>query len=190
MTRRAKFNCGTLRINFCEQKTLCGHTFSGEETTAAASIYRVNIAEDEHLDIAYTVWSTGEKDVRALTVESADRALRRLEHGLRLGVDRHKGSLSVVELRQARIRDGDPNWSNCFKASISELCEGAGMDVVRMLRRAGAVDIGTKMDVLEDYGRHRDFMCATFRSNAQLPPVVAYVLTRVLPLMRCYTHEE
>jgi hypothetical protein len=190
-TRITSFDCGPVQLDYVGRTTIRGHTFTGEKTSGTAVIYRATIAEEEYLDIAYAVWSTGERDVRALEVESSRRALRRLEHGLRLGVERHSSELSVVELRQARIRYDDlRQWSNLFKASRRELRDGAGVDVGRILRRAGTIDVGTKQDVLGEFGRHREFLCATFQRNAQWPPVVAYVLTRVLPLMRGYTHDD
>src|SRR5207248_2515300 len=122
---------------------------------------------------------------------SSSRLLRRLEHGLRLSVERDSPGQDVIELKQARLRDGDPKrWSNCFKASMRELRNGSGVDIGRTLRRAGVSDVGTKQDVLGDTGRHRNFLCATFDARAQWPPIVAYVLTRVLPLMRRCTQQE
>jgi hypothetical protein len=179
------FRCGPAQIRHEERKETIGHTFTGEKTKGIASIYRVTLPVGEHIDVAYIVWSTGERDVRAEAVESSSRALRRLEHGLRLGIESVTAMVSVMELRQARIKDPrDPKqWSNCFKASLSELREGAGFDVARMLRRSGVIKLGEKHEVLKEYGVRRQFLCATFERDAQWPPIVAYVLTRVLPLL-------
>ena len=188
---RGSFVCGSVSLDLMEHTTIRGHTFSGEKTSAKAAIFRVAIPDNEHIVVAYAVWSTGERDVRAMEVESSSRALRRLEHGLRMGVDQVSATVSVFELRQARIRYDDPKqWSNCFKATQGELRAGAGVDVFRILRQAGALAAGTKYDVLGECGRHRAFLCATCERNAVWPPVVGYVLTRILPLLRGYMHEN
>jgi hypothetical protein len=186
------FRCGGVRIKFHEEfPVVVGHTCSGEKTKGHSWVYRVTLTDSEYIDIAYMAWRTGEKDVRADAVESPSRALRRLEHGLRLGICEYSTKYDVVELRQARILSDSPKrWSNCFKASLSELRTGAGVDVIRTLQRAGGIDVDSKQELLGDYGAHRGFLCAVFKRDAQWLPVVAYVLTRVLPLIRGYTQED
>ena len=182
-----RFRCGSVWIDYHKEISgVDGRSCSGENTKGTARIFRVTIAEGEYIDLAYMVWDTGDRDVRAETVRLSNPALRRLEHGLRLGIDTIPNSnLSVMELRQARIKNRlDPKkWSTCVKATLDDLGEGAGINVERTLRRTpGFVNIGSKQDVLGESGIRREFLCATFQRDAPWPPIVAYVLTRVLPL--------
>jgi len=185
------FLCRPLMIERHRDEKVRGETCGGEKSSSVLSIYRVTLPNEDYVDVAYAVWANGERDVHAYRVESSIRALRRLDHGLRLSIDGYSSRMSVVELRQARLVEDTPKqWSRCFKASIKELREGAGLNCVKVLRRAGAEAIGTRQEVLEDKGKRRDFLCATFKSEAQWPPILAYVVSRVLPLMRGYRHED
>jgi hypothetical protein len=92
-----------------------------------------------------------------------------------------------VFLRQARVKvDTYNKWSNLFKADRSELDEGAGLDTADIFRRAGAIHFGTKKKLLGATDRSRFFLCAIFEKENELFPVVAFVVTRVLPLINEY----
>ncbi len=189
--RDETFMCRPLIIERHGVEKVRGQTCSGEKSFADLSIYRVTLPNEDYLDVAYAIWKNGERDIHTYRVESSIRALRRLDHGLRLSIDRYSSRISAVELRQARLVENTPKqWSRCFKASLKELREGAGLNCVKVLRRAGAEAIGTKQDVFEDNGKRRDFLCATFKSEAQWPPILAYVVSRILPLMRGYRHKD
>lgn len=177
-------------IDFLEEKRVRGNSFKARNISGKASVFRVHIRKKHYIDLAYTRWETGERDVHVLDVESSNRALKnRLTHGLRLGIKLLSKRVCVVELRQAQIKDGDPNaWSSAYKASLSQLSEGAGLDIVEALKIAGAELVGTKEEVLGESGRNRNFICATFPEKAIWPPVVAYVATRILPLLRGVVH--
>jgi len=190
---RSSFRCGPVVIKFREvRRNVLGHTCSGTKAVGYKFVFRVSFDRKEFVDIALGIWASEEMDVATEHVESAKPALNRLEHGLRMGVEPFTDDFWSVELRQARISDikAAKPWSKCFKASMPELNAGAGMDVTRALRRIGAIHIGSKAAVRGDSGRRRDFICAVFNESDLWPPVVAYVLTRVLPLWRGWSEAD
>lgn len=71
-------------------------------------------------------------------------------------------------------------------ASQKELDEGAGLNVRTALVQAGARQIGTKVQLLHEAGTRRNYLCAIFPVEERLVPVVAFLLTRVLPLQRAW----
>jgi hypothetical protein len=135
------------------------------------------------IELAYVKWKNGEADVRMRGIQGPD-VLHRLRHGLRLGVSISRGT-HYIDLRQACLGfDTDQPWSNLHAATEEELNSGAGVDVRRALRRAGATHVGTKSGILGTKDNTRGRQCATFSGRSDLVPVVAYVMTRVLPLLR------
>ena len=72
------------------------------------------------------------------------------------------------------------------KATWEELEEGAGVDPVEIFKRAGALHLGTKEKLLEASDKSRSYLCAVFDINNEIFPVVAFVVTRVLPLINEY----
>ena len=105
----------------------------------------------------------------------------RLEGRLRLTVDR-KHSFSICPLRLAK--PVAESWANLFDVTLAELEEASGVPVARELKHAGAMDVGTREAVLDDTGRTRRRLIATFPHANDDVPVLAFVLTRLAPLMR------
>jgi DNA-binding response OmpR family regulator len=60
------------------------------------------------------------------------------------------------------------------------------LDSIEILEQAKALHLGTKQELLGVNDRSRLFLCAIFERNNKLFPVVAFVLTRVLPLINEY----
>lgn len=107
---------------------------------------------------------------------------KRLAQGLRMGTTLD-GDRMMIELRQARIND-DKLWSNLYKATASELDDGAGCGVRSLLSDWGAMSYGTREEVIGDTSQRRTYMCVTASSDTEHLPAIAYLLTRVVPLAR------
>jgi hypothetical protein len=90
------------------------------------------------------------------------------------------GAHAFCELRQARAKG--ESWANLYKASLAELDSSAGVSVAKMLRVAGAHDVGSREALLGDSDRRRAFLCTTFDDLVQEVPVMAFLLTRTIPL--------
>ena len=136
------------------------------------------------MSIADTRWQNGERDIRALD-PSGPPQIDNLKMRLHLQVQKFGGNRNklTIDLRQARVRlDTDNLWSNLYKADESEHARGAGIDVAGLLNDYGA-DVGRCAALLGDSSPTGNRLCAVFPGSAEQIPIVAFVATRVLPLL-------
>jgi hypothetical protein len=191
--KNGTFQCGDLTIRPTDRikRILEGQTSNRIVCSGEQKIFEVS-GGGVKLDLAYTSWENGERDIQTDFEVKGPAALRRLDVGrLRLPVQAVGGNGSLenmyVFLRQARVKvDTYNKWSNLFKADRWELDEGAGLDTVDIFKRAGAIHLGTKEKLLGAADRSRFFLCAIFNKENEIFPVVAFVVTRVLPLINEY----
>lgn len=114
--------------------------------------------------MAYVAWSNNERDVRILEARNTNRALRRLEHGLRLGI--HTIRLQDwIELGQARMKS--PDWADKYKATRPELNAGAKVPVIELLKQYHVDEIETKEQLLGDSSTKRGYLCTVFTRNSR-----------------------
>ena len=187
------FICGELTIRPTEKikRIFEGQTSNKITCSGEQKIFEV-YGMDLRLDLSYTNWDNGERDIQTAYEVKGPAALRRLDVGrLRLPIqpvdDNRSSGKMYVFLRQARVKvDTYNKWSNLFKASLRELDEGAGLDAAEIFKQAGAIHLGTKEKLLGATGRSRFFLCAIFEKENELFPVVAFVVTRILPLINEY----
>lgn len=151
----------------------------GANVKARATVYMASHPAGHSLDVLYVMAENGERWVEARRVKSPSVRLKRLDGRLRLTIQPHQGQ-AYCELRQARAKGG--SWANLYKATLDELSAGAGVGVHGLLGQAGAHSVGSRADVLGDTDRRRTFLCVRFDRDAEEVPIVAFLLTRVLPL--------
>ncbi len=165
-----------------------GQTATKSYSSGEYQLFEIMGSGGLYLEIAYANWDNGDRDVRA-TVVSESGPLRRLEpNRLRLGIHNLSGNKSWVELSQARVQSNNPSqWSNSKMATYDQLNIGAGLDVVNKLREVSAQEIGSKAIILGQTGTRKNYLCATFENENQWCPIIAFVLTRILPLLNEYT---
>jgi len=154
----------------------------GEERgPGIANVYLIHGPAGEAIEIHDNATADARWVVASDTFQTS-LPLKRLGQGLRMGstID---GDRMMIELRQARIND-DKLWSNLYKASAAELDAGTGCDVGALLAAWGGVGYGTREDVVGDASGRRSYMCVAASPGVEHLPAVAYLLTRVLPLVR------
>jgi superfamily I DNA/RNA helicase len=100
------------------------------------------------------------------------------------------GDSFFMELEQARFQPGGNGWSGRYKPTFTELDEGAGLSVKDCLIEHGADMVATRGDVYGEENRRRSWPCVRFGSDAPIVPVVAYVVTTVLPLLHGITNPQ
>jgi len=126
-------------------------------------------------------WTADERWVEAREIVSGSSRLHRLDGSLRLVIDT-RSAVSFCSLRQARVsQDGSVTLHS---ASLHQLTEGAGVPIIRELKRVGAYEFGTRAVVMGDTGRARNLLCVTFDDANEAVPILAFVLTRVAPLIQ------
>jgi hypothetical protein len=150
--------------------------------TAEATCYTATHESGHRLDLLSIRAENLERWIEARRIESPSPWVRNLDGRLRLTIGRASSGEHWCELRQAQPKGA--GWSNLFGASLEELDRGASVSVARELRVAGARDIGTRATVLGEEGRRRSSLCVLFDWENEAVAVLAFLLTRVLPLSR------
>jgi hypothetical protein len=174
------FTIGAVTVRPLERSIeLDGETASGAKSFGTGELHELTGPEGLRLTIRDTRWNSGERDVVATERHDSPERFDTLIERLRLTVlDRQGG---YVELRQARLR---PNGrAGLFDADLPMLNAGAGVDVEQTLLSHGALEVGTREDLLGDMERTRKRLGARIAPGGQdCLPLVAYVLTRVAPV--------
>jgi hypothetical protein len=160
--------------------TIEGQTPGRVDATGTARRYKITGPGRLHLQVLDVTWDNGERDIRTVERNGSPQRFDRLCHGARLGILKAGPDL-MVELRQARMTTAD--WSTCHKADLPALDAGAQTNTAKALRQAGAKHVGTRSEVLDDTSCRRNYLCAAFVAEATTVPIVAYTLTRVLPVL-------
>ena len=165
-----------------ETVRLSGDTFKGGNQEGDALAYTVRVPDGAILEIASTRWDNAERDVRTITRLSGSIAFDRLLSGCRLGVGQTDQGLYYCELGITSFHED--KQPTVVKASEEDLNSVLGSDYKAMLMSFGAVAVGTREAVMDETNRRRSYLAVTFAPDTLHMPLVSYVLTRVLPLMR------
>lgn len=158
-----------------------GSTTAGRDGNGRALPWRVEGPDDLLLDIEDVLWDDGTREVRGVEAYLSPRRFERLASGLRLGVHRDSPDRWHARLRIARLTSDD--WSQIYKTDAQELRAATGIEPTKVLRDAGADVIGTAEVAYGKAGRGRTEFAVSFRGDDSPVPVVAWTLTRVLPLL-------
>jgi hypothetical protein len=164
------------------QAAVSGAAFSGEVLDGQASPARVATADGAVLEVGHVDWSSGERDVRTFSRLTGPTVYDRLTKGCRLGVSRAgEDGLWMCELGIVTYHpDKQPTVIQAKPEDLQQVLRG---DVKDLLERSGARAYGHREEILGDTGRRRNYLAVTFSDVSAPVPFVAYVLTRVLPLM-------
>lgn len=138
--------------------------------------------------IGYAKFINGNRDIRTLKIYKGVETFDRLTHGLRLTLQPVPESprMLYAELRQAFPKDPSTTHQTLHSTmSEADLDEGAGLPVFSELRKAGA-EVGTKQALLSETGRRAQYLCIRFSKDNMWAPIVAYTVTRILPIKLGY----
>ena len=172
------------------KRLLDGTTASGQSSRGTAAIWEATGVPGVAITVADVRWVNGERDVRAVDVVcplpialGGPRPLARLERGSRLSV-LTRGAMQYVELQVSRIDPSSPEmWSSTYKADENDFRLLLGDHWKEALLAEGATGVGSRESLIGDDGRRRRFLCAVMQCDDSPLPVMAYFLTRVLPLL-------
>lgn len=158
-----------------------GEAFTGGHQSGFAIPCEARTPDGGILEIGLTSWEHGDRDVRCFSRLAGPLAYDRLIKGARLGVAKKRAGEWDCELGILSQHAGRP--STVVKADWPDLDAVLGSSARSLLLSAGAKDAGTKEHVLGDEGRRRSYLVMVCDEGQALPPLAAYTLTRVLPLM-------
>lgn len=138
--------------------------------------------DEIQLEIAYTIWEDEDGQVETLDHGTSPLPYSRLGHGGRIGVTKFNRSQKYMELRITKV---DQNlWSNFVKTTEAELDNLYGSRVEPFLKEFGAIEFGTREELLGDISNRRNQICVLFEENNIVLPFVVYALTRPLAMLK------
>jgi hypothetical protein len=165
-----------------ETVRISGETFSAGIQEGSARAYSVGIPDGGLLEVAATHWDSGDRDVRTITRLAGPVAYDRLLKGLRLGIAAAPdgGFFCELGITQHHL-DKQPT---VVRAVPEDLELMLSQDVGAMFTSLGATAYGTREDIMGETNKRRFYLGVTFPDSAVDVPIAAYVLTRVLPIMK------
>lgn len=150
-----------------------------------AHLYSVEAAKGTILFLSYIEWESGNCEVRTEEAESNAASVKRLTHGLRLGIERvlYNGTYyDSAALRSARLKDDD-TWSNLFDLSLREIDLAAEYPAVQSLRELGVEHILKGHEIPGRTKRRMSREFALYPKGDQEIPLNIFLITRLMPLL-------
>jgi len=132
-------------------------------------------------------------DRRRLVVNALNKQGKFESNLIEQGKSANVGDLSYCQIRQLQLKDLDADnqpigsrWeATNKKVNESQLRAGAaGADVFELLKRFGAVGVGTRQAVISDESRMKGDLCVKFKFDASAIhiPIIVFLIARFLPL--------
>jgi hypothetical protein len=165
-----------------EPVTVEGESISGGRQNGVAVAAEVLVSDGTLLEIGLVTWDDHSRDIRAFSRLGGLPVYDRLTKGARLGVHLRNTDLASCDL--GLLRNHPDKQPTVTRAELTELNTVLGSDVPGFLGSLGAVGVGTRAEILGDFSNRRNYLAASFAVDNFEVPMSAYVLTRVLPLMR------
>lgn len=160
-----------------------GTEHAAEETPA------VVIADDGLLlEIVYQRWEPAEPEGQAGQVFAIHRgdgppAFDDLIGRSRIGVRETSHGTEWLQAEISYQNRPGARWGSRSTGPY-ELDELLGESAEALLVQAGALDVGTREELLNETNRNRGQLAAIFEAHEPLGPLALYTLTRVLPIHR------
>lgn len=163
-----------------------GSTTSGVSDVGFATEWRFEVSGHPQLTIHDTWWDSGARDVvlqQPPLVPEMPAALANL-HG------RHRAGIIEIAPGRQRITaflslpqpDGRPKQKRAL--TTAQLAEGCGTELLRELVARPGVSLDPSFDLAKPQDTERFQHALRFQDEDRETPVIAYVLTRLMPTLR------
>lgn len=173
---------GPLGVKYMgESRTEAVAMSGGDPISATQHLAFITGPDGIALEVAYLIFSNGDRDVRVLETGDTPTPYSRLGHGGRLGVYA-LGDEHYCETRAMKL--GEEGWSNLQRASFSEIEGWLGADLNNFLTSIDASKLLTREGLFGDEGRRRNELASSFASENFMAPFGIFALTRPLPLLK------
>lgn len=159
-----------------------GSAFTGGMQKGRARVATVALPDGAMLEVGLVQWENGDRDVRTFAHHGGPDVYERLVKGVRLGVHPLEQGSWSCEL--SILQHHPDRQATAVKGSWNDLDAALGADAEALLLSCGALETGTKADVLGQQDRRSGYLVMTFEPGDVLPAFVAYVIARVLPIFR------
>lgn len=141
------------------------------------------------LEVGLTDWASGEADIQSFSRLSGPIAYDWLVKRLRIGVHRLDDGTRWCELRMLYRATADA-LPTARKAIWAEFDALLGQSAAEWLKSLGPVQAGTREELFNETNKRRYELALATSGNDLTPLFGAYVLTRVLPVLKGFQEPE
>jgi hypothetical protein len=139
--------------------------------------------DDLLMEISYVQWEDGSEEIKATKLHSGPDRFRNIVDRHMMSVREHAGSkfseISITKMSQ----DGR---AGKIQGDISIWNSAAGLNVEKFLIDSGAVRVGTREALEGITNNRRNYIAVQSNLDDIKSPVIAWVLSRALPVYRQY----
>lgn len=164
-----------------ESVAIEGEAVNGGRQSGLVVPCEIHTPDGGILEVGLTSWEHGDRDVRCFKRLAGPIMYDRLVHGARLGVAGKRDGEWDTELGILRFHDD--RHPTVVKAAWEDLDTVLAGSAQQFLLDRGASRVGTKETVIGDTGKRRGYLMMVSPAHDSVPPILAYTLTRVLPLL-------
>lgn len=178
---------GLLTIHKGPEKSFEGQTTSRVKSVGKITEFFIQ-GDGLGISVGYVKFINGERDVRTIKIYQGFETFERLTRGLRLTLKPMPDNTRILyaELRQAFPNDPSNKHETLHSTmSVADLDAGAGLSVVQELKKVGA-EVGSKLELLGKVERKSQYLYMRFSKDNLWAPIVAYTVTRILPIKMGY----
>ena len=158
-------------------------------SSAQAWRYRVQSTDNWSLVLAYCVFPGGSRDIRIIECsDGAPEYIRMLKNRRRMSVslDTDRGK-DWVELSHAQPDSPGSEWPTLRQADQIQLDQDAGFSLGSRIEQLGG-SLGLRKDILGESKTRNNYYCAVLPHDDHRIPILCYIVTRVLALIRAHQH--
>ena len=158
-------------------------------SSAEAWLYKMQSTDNWSLVLAYCVFPGGSRDIRTIKCsDGTPEYIRMLKNRRRMSVnlDTDRGK-DWVELSHAQPKSPRSDWPTLKQADEIQLDQDAGFRLGPRIEQLGG-SFGLRKDILGESRTRNNYYCAVFPHGEHSIPILCYVVTRVLALIRAHQH--
>ena len=159
--------------------------FDKQELDASLIAWKVHHPDGLEFDLQISMIDEGTaKEVGQVQCTNRNQSPQQWDdvvNRLRIGFQILEDDEWMMELRSAIRPGGSRATRNVLSLADYEKKTGIRMEAI--LKQHGATALGTRAEISNDQGRHRNYPAATFLPGDSLVPAAAWVLTTLVPLL-------
>lgn len=158
-----------------------GQSTSGVQQAGKVLGAEVELRDGSLLEVGYTTWANGERDVRVFSRLAGPETYDRLVKGVRMGVLNKTPGVLLSEMRILSFhKEKQPTMVQAQESDFDSVLKGS---VRHLLENHGITGFGSRAELIADTSNRKNYLAATYQVENTEAPFVIYVITRILPLL-------
>lgn len=190
-----KINVGKCTIELSEEKTnyistpMDNTSEASGEQRGLANIFRVTTTDELDIQYGLVSWPNAAREVCFFDWHGGDTKYGSLQKGTgRLAIS-SAGENEIFQIRAMKYNKVSQK-ANLASVSLEDLDDWAREDFAELLKKHGAIEVGTKEELIGEENKNKNVLAALIPKGNLEAVAVAFAVTRVLAIMYDYGVEE